>query len=235
VALFSPSFCIITITHRHSRLRKRWPNWTNYDSNWLLIHHILQIWLPAILSVPKPRAVAFQGKRFTLNEKIIAETEAYFEGLDVSYYKKDIEMLKIAISSVSPSKATMLSCMNKYNFAQKCLFSLKITGLFSPCSIWKDIAYISLWLALMQKFVQERKVIRDKCSQCADIGSGISLFKYMWSWEAVIVKFISLDSRNRCMRFINIYPLLHFSLAQILASSSALYSLSVYVLSTQPV
>ena len=131
-----------------------------------------------LLSVPKPRAVAFQGKRFTLNEKIIAETEAYFEGLDVSYYKKDIEMLKIAISSVSPSKATMLSCMNKYNFAQKCLFSLKIPGLFSPCSIWKDIAYISLWLALMQKFVQERKVIRDKCSQCADIGSGISLFKY---------------------------------------------------------
>ncbi|XP_012054103.1 PREDICTED: histone-lysine N-methyltransferase SETMAR-like [Atta cephalotes] len=45
-----------------------------------------------LLSVPKPQAVAFQGKR--LNEEIIAETEAYFEGLDVSYYRKDIEMLE---------------------------------------------------------------------------------------------------------------------------------------------
>jgi len=37
---------------------------------------------------------------------------------------------KIAIPSVSPSKATMLK--NKYNFTQKTL-SLKISGLFSPC------------------------------------------------------------------------------------------------------
>ena len=35
-----------------------------------------------------------QGKRFTSNEEVIAETEAYFEGLDVSYYRKSIEMLE---------------------------------------------------------------------------------------------------------------------------------------------
>jgi len=35
-----------------------------------------------------------QGKRFTSNEEIIVETEAYFEGLDVSYYRKGIEMLE---------------------------------------------------------------------------------------------------------------------------------------------
>ena len=35
-----------------------------------------------------------QGKRFTSNEEVIAETEAYFEGLDVSYYRKGIEMLE---------------------------------------------------------------------------------------------------------------------------------------------
>ena len=29
-----------------------------------------------------------QGKRFTSNEEVITETEAYFEGLDVSYYRK---------------------------------------------------------------------------------------------------------------------------------------------------
>jgi len=36
-----------------------------------------------------------QGKRFTSNEEVIAKTEAYFEGLDVSYYRKGIEMLEI--------------------------------------------------------------------------------------------------------------------------------------------
>jgi len=35
-----------------------------------------------------------QGKRFTSNEEVIAETEAYFESLDVSYYRKGIEMLE---------------------------------------------------------------------------------------------------------------------------------------------
>ncbi|XP_018337766.1 PREDICTED: histone-lysine N-methyltransferase SETMAR-like [Trachymyrmex septentrionalis] len=35
-----------------------------------------------------------QGKRFRSNEEVIAETEAYFEGLDVSYYRKSIEMLE---------------------------------------------------------------------------------------------------------------------------------------------
>jgi len=35
-----------------------------------------------------------QGKRFRSNEEVIAETEAYFEGLDVSYYRKDIELLE---------------------------------------------------------------------------------------------------------------------------------------------
>ena len=34
-----------------------------------------------------------QGKRFTSNEEV-AETDAYFEGLDVSYYRKGIEMLE---------------------------------------------------------------------------------------------------------------------------------------------
>ena len=34
-----------------------------------------------------------QGKRFSSNEKVIAETEAYFEGKDKSFYKKGIEKL----------------------------------------------------------------------------------------------------------------------------------------------
>ncbi|XP_018406974.1 PREDICTED: histone-lysine N-methyltransferase SETMAR-like [Cyphomyrmex costatus] len=35
-----------------------------------------------------------QGKRFRSDEEVIAEIEAYFEGLDVSYYRKGIEMLE---------------------------------------------------------------------------------------------------------------------------------------------
>ena len=35
-----------------------------------------------------------QGKRFDFNEEVIAETEAYFQSKDKSFYKKGIEMLK---------------------------------------------------------------------------------------------------------------------------------------------
>ena len=35
-----------------------------------------------------------QGKRFYSNEEIIAETNAYFEAKDKSFYKKGIEMLE---------------------------------------------------------------------------------------------------------------------------------------------
>ena len=35
-----------------------------------------------------------EGKRFGSNEEMIAETEAYFEAKDESFYKKGIEMLK---------------------------------------------------------------------------------------------------------------------------------------------
>ena len=35
-----------------------------------------------------------QGKRFGSNKEVIAETEAYFEAKDKSFYKKGIEMLE---------------------------------------------------------------------------------------------------------------------------------------------
>ncbi|EGI57375.1 FLJ37770-like protein [Acromyrmex echinatior] len=40
------------------------------------------------------RFVTWMKRGFTSNEEVIAETEAYFEGLDVSYYRKGIEMLE---------------------------------------------------------------------------------------------------------------------------------------------
>ena len=35
-----------------------------------------------------------QGKRFYSNEKVITETNAYFEAKDKSFYKKGIKMLE---------------------------------------------------------------------------------------------------------------------------------------------
>ena len=36
----------------------------------------------------------FQGKRFGSNKEVIAETDAYFEREDESFYKKGIEKLE---------------------------------------------------------------------------------------------------------------------------------------------
>ena len=36
----------------------------------------------------------FQGKRFVSNEGVMAETEAYFESKDESFYNKGIENLE---------------------------------------------------------------------------------------------------------------------------------------------
>jgi len=36
----------------------------------------------------------FGGKRFITREQLIAETEAYFEGLDKSYYTDDLKKLE---------------------------------------------------------------------------------------------------------------------------------------------
>ena len=53
-----------------------------------------------------------QGKQFSFCEKVISETEAYFEAKDKSFNKKDKrETLKI---SASPKKETML--INKVEF-----------------------------------------------------------------------------------------------------------------------
>jgi len=36
----------------------------------------------------------FRGKRFTIREQLIAETKAYFERLDKSYYSDDLKKLE---------------------------------------------------------------------------------------------------------------------------------------------
>jgi len=70
-----------------------------------------------------------QRKRFTSNEEVIAETEAYFEGLDVSYYRKSIEMLE---NRYIKCIALEDNLRNKYNFAQKTLVFIKNLRTFQP-------------------------------------------------------------------------------------------------------
>ena len=135
MTLLSPSFWTNTITHRHTCPWKRWQNWTNYDSNWLLTHRILQTWPPATIicsqtssggsrkrdsdrmrkSSRKPRRISKERNAWTF---------AWF------VLQKGHQNWKIAIPSVSPSKATMLR--NKYNFAQKTLGFIKNPGTFQP-------------------------------------------------------------------------------------------------------
>ena len=57
---------------------------------------------PTIFSRPGPQRLLalywpekmLLGKRFGPNEEVVAETEAYFESKDESFYKKDIEKLE---------------------------------------------------------------------------------------------------------------------------------------------
>jgi len=116
-----------TVTH----VLERWPNWTNYDSNWLLTHRILQLGLQR-LSVSKPQAVA-PGKEIHIEWGSHRGNRGVFRRLGRKGFRtteKASKCWKIAIPSVSPSKATMLR--NKYNFAQKTLVFIKNPGTFQP-------------------------------------------------------------------------------------------------------
>jgi len=83
-----------------------------------------------LLSVPKPQAVA--PGRFTSNEEVIAETEAYFEGCFV--LQKGHRNVRKSLYQVYRPRRQLCWGIN-ITLPKKRLFSLKIPGLFSPCSI----------------------------------------------------------------------------------------------------
>ena len=58
-----------------------------------------------------------QGKRFGSNGEVIAETKAYFESKDESFYKKGIEKLEKHLNDLLRLKETML--INKVEFLEK--------------------------------------------------------------------------------------------------------------------
>ena len=129
----------ITITHRHTRPWKRWPNWTNYDSNWLLTHRFLQTWPLATIICSQTSSDGSRERDSDWMRKLSRKPRRISKERNAWTFRtteRASKYWKIAILSVSPSKATMLR--NKYNFLlKKRLFSLKIPGLFSPCSIRK--------------------------------------------------------------------------------------------------
>lgn len=49
------------------------------------------------------------GKKFSSIEEVIAETEAYFEAKDKSYYKYGIKNCRVAIISVTPLNRKRIS------------------------------------------------------------------------------------------------------------------------------
>jgi len=121
--LLSSSFCTITITHRHTRPWKRWPNWTNYDSNWLLTHRILQTWPPATIICSQTSSGGSRERESHQMRKSSRKPRRISKAWTFRTTERASKCWKIAVPSVSPSKAIMLR--NKYNFAQKTLVFIK--------------------------------------------------------------------------------------------------------------
>ena len=63
-----------------------------------------------------------QGKRFGSNEQVIAETEAYFESKDESFYKKGIEKSENLRNECITLEGNLLK--NKVEFLEKTVFFL---------------------------------------------------------------------------------------------------------------
>ena len=70
----------------------------------------------------------FTRKKFKSNDEVIAETEAYFDEKEKSYYKSVIEKLENRYIVVSPSKATTCWII-KSSFVKSLFFSYLSYGL----------------------------------------------------------------------------------------------------------
>ena len=87
--------CSFTKTmHRVTSRSQRWQNYRNFTSNCFLIHSILQFCTPGDYWLFADLKRMLQGKKFGSNEKVISETEAYFEVKDKLFNKKGIELLE---------------------------------------------------------------------------------------------------------------------------------------------
>jgi len=81
----------LPLMHVFIRAQHRWPNSTNSATNSpssIFVRFSCDYFL--FLNLKK----CFGGKRFTTREQLIAETEAYFEGLDKAYYSDGLKKLE---------------------------------------------------------------------------------------------------------------------------------------------
>jgi len=67
---------------------------TNRPLNCFPVHRVLRIWLPGDYYLFADLKRTSRGKRFGPDEEAIAETEAYFEAKDKSFYEKGIVTLE---------------------------------------------------------------------------------------------------------------------------------------------
>jgi hypothetical protein len=97
---------------------------------------ILQIWPPVIFFVFADLKRMLAGKKFSTNEEVIAETEAYFEAKEKSYYKNGIEKLYDRYN-----RCIALEGMNnKIEFYQKNVFNYVSLRNFKPnCYLAVDL------------------------------------------------------------------------------------------------
>ena len=70
-----------------------------------------------------------QGKIFSSNEEVIAETEAYFEAKDKSFYKHGIEKLQKRVGMIL-SHLKVIILINKNEFCKTNVVFLVIPGTY---------------------------------------------------------------------------------------------------------
>jgi len=128
--LLSPSSCIIMITHRHTRPWKQWPNWTNYDSNWLLTH-ILQTWPPATIICSQTSSGGSRERDSHRGSH--RGNRGVFRRLGHFVLQKRYRNVGKSLYQVYRSRKQLYWGIN-ITLPKKRLFSLKISRLFNPCN-----------------------------------------------------------------------------------------------------
>jgi len=120
--------------HRHTHPWKRWPNWSNYDSNWLLTHRILQTWPPVTIICSQTSRVV-PGKEIHIEWGSQSGNRSVFRRLRHFVLQKGHRNVGKSLYQVYHLRRQLCWGINITLPKKLCLFSLKIPGLFSLCSI----------------------------------------------------------------------------------------------------
>jgi len=107
----------------------------------LVAHRILQTWPPATIICSQTSSGGSRERDSHRMRKSSRKPRRISKAWTFRTTERASKCWKIAIPSVSPSKATMLR--NKYNFAQKMLIFIKNPGTFQVPHVVFSFAFIS--------------------------------------------------------------------------------------------